>query len=297
MKKKIAMTTKSKPQSLSTRRSPPRTRSKPLPETNPSPRTRSKPQPEPNPSPRTHPKALPKLNFSPFPPTPASLGAITPIGTRKYVTLSEWWLTRKGKDKEKKALCITGFESDVRLFSSGRILKRHNSVTLESVDGITISISGFINRARSIENGVSEEVCNHFLLGFPFNWEDYNEEIVVDEDRGFVVSFDDVPVNRIQDLSFVDGCLKDKILVDVVSSLRDMVCPKSDEKKKSAVVVDDESLVSSAVVVGVKTRAMRRRDEFESCIEKRSVLHKVYKEEEEISLVVSFTLFFNSHFV
>ncbi|XP_010414757.1 PREDICTED: protein EMBRYO DEFECTIVE 1674-like [Camelina sativa] len=257
------MATKSKPQSLSARcSSPPRTRSKPLPETNPSPRTRSKPLPETNPSPRTHPEALPKPNFPPTPRTPASLGAITPIVKTKSVTLSDWWLTRKGKDKEKKALCITGFESDVRLFSSGTILKRHNSVTLESVDGITISISGFINRARSMENGVSEEVCNRFLLGFPFNWEDYNEENVVDEDRGFVVSFNDVPVNRIQDLSFVDGYLKDRILVDVVASLRDMVCPKSDEKKKS--VVEDESLVSSAVVVGVKTRAMRRRDEFES---------------------------------
>ncbi|XP_010470274.1 PREDICTED: protein EMBRYO DEFECTIVE 1674-like [Camelina sativa] len=286
--------TKSKPQSLSARRSsPPRTRSKPLPETNPSPRTlskplpetspsprtHSKPQPETNPSPRTHPQALPKPDFPPTPRTPASLGAITPIGTRKSVTLSDWWLTRKGKDKKKKALCIIGFESDVRLFSSGTILKRHNSVTLESVDGITISIGGFINRSLSIENGVSEEVCNRFLLGFPFNWEDYNEENVVEEDRGFVVKFDDVPVNRIEDLSFVDGCLKDKILVDVVASLRDLVsCPKSDEKKKKSVAVgEDESLVSSAVVVGVKTRAMRRRDEFESSSGKRPVCTKSTK--------------------
>ncbi|XP_022145181.1 uncharacterized protein LOC111014686 isoform X2 [Momordica charantia] len=53
------------------------------------------------------------------------------------------------------------------------ISKRHESTTLEATDGIIITVSGFINRSRTRENGFPPKVYNHFLLGFPFNWKDY----------------------------------------------------------------------------------------------------------------------------
>ncbi|CAH8256539.1 unnamed protein product [Arabidopsis lyrata] len=245
-------TTRSKFQSLSARRFTP------LPEPNPSPRTFSKTLPEPNSSPGTN-----GTFRTPFP-----LSLITPIKTLKSITLSDWWLKKKSK-----GLSITGFESNggsgVRLFSSGTISKRHESTTLEAIDGITISINGFINRSRSLENGVSNEVCNRFRLGFPYDWEDYNVEEEEEKKNVVDISFDDIPVNRYQDLYCLEGCLKDKILDDVVSSLRDLVCQIFDKEcEKSRIGGDDgESLVSR--VVGVKTRGMlRRREEYEASIGK-----------------------------
>lgn len=228
-------------------------------------RTRSKSLPESNPSPHTFTRSSLKPNSSPVPQrTPFSLGAITPIGNLKSVTLSDWWLIKKGKDN--KGLCISGFESkggsEVRFFSSGTITKRHDSITLEAIDGITICINGFINRSRSLQNGISNEVCNRFLLGFPYNWNEEGDEVEekkMKKKKKVEILFDDIPVNRLQDLCFVEGCLKDKILDDVVSSLIDLVCPKLDKKC--------ESLDSG--VVGVKTRGMLRRRQDEDSIGKR----------------------------
>ncbi|KAL1204500.1 Protein EMBRYO DEFECTIVE [Cardamine amara subsp. amara] len=239
------MATKSKLQSLSAHRTSPRTRSKSLPESNPSPFTFSRASLKPNSSPGT--------NRTPF-----SLGAITPIGNLKSVTLSDWWLIKKGKEK---TLCVSGFESkggsEVRLFSSGTITKRHDSITLEAIDGITICINGFINRSRSLQNGITNEVCNRFLFGFPYDWNEEEEGFVEEKKKNVDVSFDDIPVNRLQDLCFLEGCLKDRILDDVVSSLRDLVCPKLDKKCEKSRIGGDESLDSG--IVGVKTRGMRRR--------------------------------------
>ncbi|XP_075089060.1 uncharacterized protein LOC107814538 isoform X2 [Nicotiana tabacum] len=61
---------------------------------------------------------------------------------------------------------------DDRLFTSAAITKRHDTVTLVTVDGITILVSGLINRARTLQNGFSSEVCNQFLIGFPYNWKE-----------------------------------------------------------------------------------------------------------------------------
>lgn len=61
--------------------------------------------------------------------------------------------------------------------------------------------------------------------------------------------------------------MKDKILDDVVSSLRDLVCQKFDKEcEKSRIGGDD----GESLVVGVKTRGMlRRREEYEASIGKR----------------------------
>lgn len=52
----------------------------------------------------------------------------------------------------------------VRVFSSAAISKRHNATTLETTDGINITISGFINRSRTRQNGFPSEVCVSFLF-------------------------------------------------------------------------------------------------------------------------------------
>ncbi|KAK2997056.1 hypothetical protein RJ639_024912 [Escallonia herrerae] len=89
----------------------------------------------------------------------------------------------------------------IRVFGSAAIAKRHDPVTLETVDGITIKISGFINRSHAQQNGFpsavgrpfslafifvvvilqavieglasTEYISYHFRLGFPYNWEEY----------------------------------------------------------------------------------------------------------------------------
>lgn len=142
-----------------------------------------------------------------------------------------------------KGLAVGGFASlerlGVRVFSSAAISKRHNGTTLETTDGINITISGFINRSRTRQNGFPSEVCNHFLLGFPWNWEEYavscsgekstgrgvptrisasddsNVSLGDSADKTFPFSLHDLPVTRIRDLLITtfedpDNCLLTK---------------------------------------------------------------------------------------
>ncbi|KAG6396189.1 hypothetical protein SASPL_142331 [Salvia splendens] len=34
-------------------------------------------------------------------------------------------------------------------------------------------VHGFLNRSRTLENGFSQEICDHFLIGFPYYWEEF----------------------------------------------------------------------------------------------------------------------------
>lgn len=60
-----------------------------------------------------------------------------------------------------------------RVFESAPITKRYDSFTLGTADGITVRIQGVINKACSHQNGIPLEVCNSFLIGFPYNWDNY----------------------------------------------------------------------------------------------------------------------------
>ncbi|CAH8392557.1 unnamed protein product [Eruca vesicaria subsp. sativa] len=276
------MATKSKLQSLSARRSSPRNRSGAAPEPISTPATFSRFVPNPN-STRGTDKT---------PRTPFSVKANTPIGvTLKSVSLSNWWLTKKANEK---GLGVAGFESkggsEVRLFSSATISTRHDSTTLETSDGLTVSISGFINRSRSLQNGFSQEVCNRFLLGFPYHWKDYTEEeegFVEETDHG--VSIDDIPVNRLQDVMFTASPrFQDKILGDAVDSLRDLLrsstekpdkeCPKPEKECERSGKECGKPRMDDEIVEGVKTRGMlRRREEGEASIGER--LHRSARRE------------------
>ncbi|KAK9288184.1 hypothetical protein L1049_016633 [Liquidambar formosana] len=91
----------------------------------------------------------------------------------KSVFLHDWWLIKA----HGKGLAVGGFTSTgtlgVKLFCSSAISKRHDANTLETTDGITITISGFINRSQTHQHGFPSEVCNRFLIGFPYYWEEY----------------------------------------------------------------------------------------------------------------------------
>ncbi|CAJ1979229.1 unnamed protein product [Sphenostylis stenocarpa] len=59
------------------------------------------------------------------------------------------------------------------LFLSTVVTKREEANVLHTQDGITIVFRGFMNTSRSSQNGVPLEVCQHFLVGFPHDWNKY----------------------------------------------------------------------------------------------------------------------------
>ncbi|XP_010654310.1 uncharacterized protein LOC100854566 isoform X4 [Vitis vinifera] len=126
---------------------------------------------------------------------------------QQTVCLQDWWLIKSKKGFEGKRLAVAGLSSKeacvvdllnwiisktqtctshaaeslvrqraVRVFSSAPIIKRYDVFTLETADGITVIIKGFINKLRTNENGFPSEVFNHFLFGFPPHWEEYAEK-------------------------------------------------------------------------------------------------------------------------
>ncbi|KAI9165496.1 hypothetical protein LWI28_015169 [Acer negundo] len=94
----------------------------------------------------------------------------------KSVFLYDWWLRRVDPNR----LAVGGFVSrgnlGVRTFHSTAVVKRHDTTTLETADGITVTINGHINKSRTCSNGFPSEVCSHFWLGFPHYWEEFADE-------------------------------------------------------------------------------------------------------------------------
>ncbi|XLR15799.1 hypothetical protein S83_043737, partial [Arachis hypogaea] len=101
------------------------------------------------------------------------------------VCMYEWWLVKAKHGFERKQLAIGGIASKreevVRVFTSAPIAKRHGLFSLETTDGVYIIIRGFIDEQRTIGNGFPPEVFNHFLFGFPQNWESYAANLIKDE--------------------------------------------------------------------------------------------------------------------
>ncbi|KAL1290419.1 hypothetical protein HN51_058886 [Arachis hypogaea] len=101
------------------------------------------------------------------------------------VCLYEWWLVKAKHGFEGKQLAIGGIASKteelVRVFTSAPIAKRHDLFSLETTDGVYIIIRGFIDKQRTIDNGFPHEVFNHFLFGFPQNWESFAADLIRDE--------------------------------------------------------------------------------------------------------------------
>ncbi|KAI3687592.1 hypothetical protein L1987_81292 [Smallanthus sonchifolius] len=100
---------------------------------------------------------------------------------------------------------INTIDGGIQVYVSAAIAKRHDNNTLEAVDGIIIRISGCINKSRTLSYGFSPEVCDGFLSGFPYTWEDYASKPSHDKcantaKQSLPVSFDDLPVTRVRDL-------------------------------------------------------------------------------------------------
>ncbi|KAL8476036.1 hypothetical protein ACS0TY_028631 [Phlomoides rotata] len=60
------------------------------------------------------------------------------------------------------------------------------------VDGITIMVLGYLNKFQTLKNGFSHEVCDHFVIGFPYYWEEY-ADLSVREERADFFGSKEVP--------------------------------------------------------------------------------------------------------
>lgn len=91
--------------------------------------------------------------------------------------MHDWWLIKSDSDAHSKRLGVGGFTTkesqDTRGFLSAPIVKRHDAVTLQTTDGITITVNGHLNRSRTLSNGFPLKVCNDFVFGFPYYWEEF----------------------------------------------------------------------------------------------------------------------------
>ncbi|KAK8919179.1 hypothetical protein KSP39_PZI021543 [Platanthera zijinensis] len=96
-----------------------------------------------------------------------------PSSQKRTVLLRNWWLRRTEKGSDGNTLAVGGFSERgkaMRIFNSSPITKRHDVCTIETADGITIRIQGFINKTRTLDNGFPVEACKIFFSGFPTTW-------------------------------------------------------------------------------------------------------------------------------
>ncbi|KZV23327.1 ABC transporter G family member 17-like [Dorcoceras hygrometricum] len=91
-----------------------------------------------------------------------------------------------------------------RGFLSSPIVKRHDAVTLLTADGITITVSGHLNRSRTLNNGFPLKVCNDFVFGFPYYWEEFAsvsfDRLETTSENSENVSLDAFPITILRDL-------------------------------------------------------------------------------------------------
>ncbi|XP_028775584.1 kinetochore-associated protein KNL-2 homolog isoform X1 [Neltuma alba] len=126
-------------------------------------------------------------------PTPSNISsAFLPT-----VCLHNWWLVRAETDFHGRLLAVAGYPSRnrqdaKRVFVSAPIIKRHDLSTLETADGIYLIIIGFINELQTKENGFPCEVFNHFIFGFPPDWEgcvvNFFKEVATGIDSGNIIT-------------------------------------------------------------------------------------------------------------
>ncbi|KAK0578611.1 hypothetical protein LWI29_013189 [Acer saccharum] len=200
---------------------------------------------------------FPKIPFTELCPLPV-----------KSVFLYDWWLYRV----DPKGLAVGGFvcrgNLGVRTFHSAAIVKRHCTTTLETEDGITVTINGLINKSRTCSNGLPSEVCSHFLLGFPHYWEEFADENFPTRfssmSSGLPSSLDEIPVTRIFEFimsprSDVENCcLGQKLFDDVIEKcgyncVQDESARKR-KKKGGQFKMDTKVFTPSSIV----TRSMSR---------------------------------------
>jgi hypothetical protein len=105
---------------------------------------------------------------------------------KKTVFLQEWWLVKAEKPVEGKIVAVAGIHCRVknqamRLFSSAPILRAKDIFVLETTDGVCIMLEGVINQTRTLENGFTADVFEHFIFGFPPQWESISKKCMIEE--------------------------------------------------------------------------------------------------------------------
>ncbi|KAH0692776.1 hypothetical protein KY285_019873 [Solanum tuberosum] len=130
------------------------------------------------------------------------------------IYLYDWWLIKADIGDGSKRLGVGGFTAkerpDGRVFHSTTIAKRRDTTTLVTVDGITILLSGFINRCRTVQNGFLSEVSlllchleNHPMKNAASGISDFSESANASADctsSSFTMSVDHLPANVLRDL-------------------------------------------------------------------------------------------------
>ncbi|ONK78199.1 uncharacterized protein A4U43_C02F15570 [Asparagus officinalis] len=129
-------------------------------------------------NPSTQPPQVPSVSSPATAPPPSGSTPFSPSSSfSKCVLLLEWWLLKSDTDSGGKRLAVGGLNAYgkqvTRVFTSAPIVTRFDAYTVETADGITVRIQGFINKARTHLNGVPPEVSQCFLIGFPYNWDKY----------------------------------------------------------------------------------------------------------------------------
>uniref|UniRef100_A0A0D9W3L4 SANTA domain-containing protein n=1 Tax=Leersia perrieri TaxID=77586 RepID=A0A0D9W3L4_9ORYZ len=89
------------------------------------------------------------------------------------VELFGWWLERvEGDDRKVRVAGHMKRNCIPDVFTSAPIVKRHEACTLEAEDGVILLIDGPLDLSQMEKNGYSIEVCENFMIGFPYCWEE-----------------------------------------------------------------------------------------------------------------------------
>ncbi|XP_047340379.1 protein EMBRYO DEFECTIVE 1674 [Impatiens glandulifera] len=189
----------------------------------------------------------------------------------KTIHLHDWWLINGNDESNNRLLRVAGIGSkDGKLrtvFFSAAISKRHDMVTLETIDGFTVTLTGSINRSATRNNGFSVEVCNCFQFGFPSYWKDYASFEESSCSYPLPMTMDDIPVSLIRDNlvlglggSSVQMKFVNSIFDDLVQNNGDDITQREDVKVQKTVSRKNGSMKSGQGRVGsVMTRSMLKQ--------------------------------------
>ncbi|KAJ6289379.1 hypothetical protein OIU76_025238 [Salix suchowensis] len=189
--------------------------------------------------------------------TPSNITPASSLSV-KSVWLYDWWLAKAEGDE----LAVSGFTFreglGTRLFCPAAILKRHYATILETKDGITVTISGFINRDRTRENGFSFQICERFQLGFPHSWLELATQLGSEESAngGVPPGKSDIPVTRIRDvLTHPLGDSNDCALADMLEQF----CSNDVKLSTKSTIPDSKNPVAAANAVLDETPRKNKR--------------------------------------
>ncbi|XP_011080868.1 uncharacterized protein LOC105164020 [Sesamum indicum] len=183
------------------------------------------------------------------------------------VCLADWWLVKVEHDFQGSRLGVAGFTSRekqaMRAFSSAPILKRYGFSTLETTDGICVILDSLINKVRTLENGFSSDVCNHFNCGFPIYWKEYDEIFLREESPSSGVKL----LKKSKKAKFLPDPLPQKSDSEISGSVENinMTCIASrllQKKSYSAGRIVEEHIASDIPLTCVKNAMQSVTDSF-----------------------------------